>query len=160
MYFDLSLVKQAWNKVNLYIVFFSVPQIIHFDILRISGSWSEFSITWDNKPSHGIQLLSFKINDNGLCCIDVTPYVSGTEFSICICNTYDQYDWISSKEVYYAWVSSREDSLEFNKPKLVFEYETTGIDFVPIFIFSIILIAVIGIAVYVLNNQKKKIKHN
>ncbi len=102
MYFDFGSIKSGWNKVDLYLDFFLVSQIIHLDILRITGSWSEFSITWNNKPSHGMQLLSFLIDDNGLYYIDVSSHVSGTVFSICICTSYDQYAWISSREVYYA----------------------------------------------------------
>jgi len=158
MYFDLSLTEPGWNKVNLYLMFFSVPQLIKFDILRISSSWSEFTIKWDNKPKHDIQLLTFKIDDNGLCCIDVSSYVSRTAFSICICTTYDQYAWISSREVYYAWLSSREDSLDYNKPRLVVEYGTTHYNLGIGFIGFIVVITIIAIAVYVLINQQKKEK--
>ena len=159
IFFDLSLIKTGWRKVDLYLDFFLVLQIIHFDILRITGSWSEFSITWNNKPAHGMQLLSFLIDDDGLYYIDVSPHVSGTEFSICICTSYDQYAWISSREVYYAWMSSREDSWENNGPKLVIEYETTYVDLIIGLIGSIIAITVIGIAVFVLITQQKKKKH-
>ncbi len=158
MYFDLRSIKLGWNKVNLYLDFFLVSQIIHFDILRITGRWSEFLITWNNKPAHGMQLLSFLIADNGLYYIDVSSHVSGTVFSICICTSYDQYAWISSREVYYASISSREVSWENSRPKLVFEYETNYVDLILGLIGTIIAIAVIGVAVYVLFTQQKKKK--
>lgn len=121
MYFDFSSIAQGWEEVLLYLDFSLVSQTMYFDLVRITQNWNEYSITWNNKPSHGTTLVSsFGVPDDGLYYGDVSNVVSGTSFSICICSSYDQDD--------YVWISSREDYWENNRPRLVFDYPAPQVD--------------------------------
>ena len=119
LYFNLSSVPTGWNKVELYLDISLVSKTVDFDIYKIAESWKELSLTYENKPEHSSKLLTFQIADDVEWTEDVTAHVSGKEFSISIYSSdLSQHDDV--------WISSREDSSESRRPKLIFTYPTTS----------------------------------
>ena len=118
LYFDLSSINQGWEKVELYLTIISVPNDLDFKICESDGSWSESSITWNNRPSHGSHLRTITITKDAIWKLEVTSHVSSSEFSICIYAEYNQWGTVLIRSKEYSAIS--------NRPKLVFSYSATS----------------------------------
>ena len=120
-----------------------------------SASWSEYTITWNNKPARGTHLdTDSNLYDSEYFIIDISLSLitEGMILSICI----------------YENVPYKPDGLQANSrewgykvPVLVVEYKTPPIQIiVPIIVGVILVFAVISGIVYNQSNKKKKIRQN
>ncbi|MFW9873374.1 MAG: DNRLRE domain-containing protein [Candidatus Thorarchaeota archaeon] len=115
--FDISPQRKNWKNVELYLYItdFPAPAPLDFEICQITESWVESSITWNNKPAHGASLTNLTISQNGVKTVNLTKFISGTSFSICIFAEVSQWETIR--------IHSSEHSSLSSKPKLVFTYK-------------------------------------
>ena len=155
IHFSFSSISSGWDDVRLCLDMEEVSKVLYFDVYRTSGSWSESSITWNTRPSHGEFLFYFEISYDMFGCLDVTEDISGTSFSICICATYNQDDTIL--------ITSREYASEYYHPQLEFTYNpsSSGSQFNP----TITIIAVCSVlggggalaALYINKKRKREV---
>lgn len=144
IYFDLSDLVSGWSMVELYLTFSLVSEPVQFVIVRVRNNWDEDSLNWINRPIDDKELVIMDILENNGIIVDVTSYISGEFFSICIRTPYYQDEVVS--------ISSREDILESHRPRLLFSYSPSFNDptlkIISSFIIIMIIIAVISTVVY------------
>lgn len=75
-----SSVKDA--KISL--SFYDPDEITEIGVYLVSESWSESTITWNNKPAIGAQIATITPRYGQIYTIDVSNYVSGNDLSICL----------------------------------------------------------------------------
>jgi ribosomal protein L40E len=109
--FDLSEITTENKKIELYLDFSLVSEMVDFDIITIDHEWEESLITWYNKPLPGEKLLSFSVANDSEIHFDVSSIVSKDFFSICIDSPYFQNELVN--------ITSREYDWENFRPRLI-----------------------------------------
>ncbi|MHA1319258.1 MAG: CBM96 family carbohydrate-binding protein [Promethearchaeota archaeon] len=114
----------------------------------ISNSWNEYSITWNNRPSHSTVIDTettladgeyFNIN------IDVSLLIEGDYLSICIYeNTPYKPNGLQG--------NSREAG--YNDPKLIIEYEIPPLLVIGYIIGGIVIVGILGLIIYFAINKR------
>ncbi len=85
-HFNLTIIpsdaKILTAKIHFYL--YSVEETLDIQACQTSCDWEEYSITWDDKPTHGVNISALKVPANGNYQIDVSEYLTGKEISICL----------------------------------------------------------------------------
>jgi hypothetical protein len=105
-YFNFSNKPSNYERAEISLEFWGVSQTMNYTICLIEESWSEFSMTWINKPNKGQVISNIIVTSDTIYSIDVSSMISGrNNLSICVYieidNYVDDYAYITSKEGYY-----------------------------------------------------------
>ena len=106
LYFNFSNKPSDFIRAEISLEFWGVSQTMNYTICLIEEGWSEFSMTWINKPNKGQIISNLLVTSNTIYTIDVTSLIPGrNNLSICVYveidNYVDDYAYITSKEGYY-----------------------------------------------------------
>jgi hypothetical protein len=106
----------------------------------VSNHWNEKNLTWNDAPSHGLEITSEEITDGTEFNIDITDYINGSgDFSICI---FEQSPYCT-----HGLQSASDEGERSNSPRLVVQYQGISME-LTLFIFSFLLI-ILGFAILV-----------
>ncbi len=83
--FPLGERPSQWDKaeISLYFITIDDPTTINIHLVN-NNSWSEDTITWDNRPLEGELITSFSISEETKYTFDVSNYIQDPSLSICI----------------------------------------------------------------------------
>jgi len=149
--FPLPIVETEITKVYIssYWYSFLCETPLSVSACLVSNTWNEYTITWNNKPSHSTLLdTDSTLTDGEYFTIDIslTHITQGSTLSICIYeNAPYKPDGLQS--------GSREGG--YNTPELVVEYKTPPMLIIVPIMVGIVIAGIIGTIIYI-NIQKKK----
>lgn len=136
--------------IETYWYSFSSETSLSVSACQVNNFWNEYTITWNDRPSHGAVIDNDPNLADGeyfIINIDVSTVTEGEYFSLCI-----------YENTPYKPVGLRGNSREYgiNSPKLIIEYETHPMVILS-YVFGVIFIIVaIGAVVYVAISHRKK----
>jgi len=125
IHFYLFSVSEGWDNVSLCFHVGDIPKPFDLDMGIVNEYWSEYTITWNNRPSNITwEVKSFDFTTDGIYDFDVTDLISSTdlEFSIIL---YDQH----TEDEVNVLICAREYNLEYFRPQLLFYYEVPDTPF-------------------------------
>lgn len=119
LYFNLAGKPDSWMKVEIEITLF-VKSAEPFDVILylITEEWDEYTLTWNNKPSGGENIITLNIHDSFKIFFDISDYVRGDGMSICL-------KVASDEGLMHAY--SKESSHPY-PPQLIWTYEEEKIN--------------------------------
>ena len=143
IYFELPLGYEDYDGIYFHFTVYLdwIDSIFYANFYRVTQSWDEFTITWNNMPTIGEFLFSTQLTNHGkIFDINVTEYVTSYIFSFCITGSFPQ-DTM-------AQITSRDD--EGEEPPVIIlmdEQPQQQSNNLPIFIGTVVgVIAAVGVS--------------
>lgn len=151
--FDLSNSPEDFYKAELKLEFTSFS---HFDtitslleIYETTTNWSEYTITWENAPSHGVLITSGYVAEVGMYSFQITEAVLGILINWSICFTSDTEDWIR--------IASKQCSSSYYPPRIIFYYNTSDLPTLLVgIIVSLVGLSIIVVVLYKRYSKKRE----
>lgn len=159
--FNISSVSSEWSKATLSLTYWLTLKTFDVDIVRITTSWNEETITWNNKPAHDSTLLTMTVHESmeTTKLLDLSSdlewdFIYNKEvFSVCIHMPVNQGGIVGaiSKE-YVEYPSSK-------WPRLIFSFPSPTISFIPLWVLLLsIILSITGVTLYFNKYRSSKIK--
>lgn len=145
--FDLSNTPSTFRKVELQLEFTYVEASSWVYCYETSTDWGEYTITWENAPSHGTVLGSVNVTEEIIYKIDITDDLQNKSGLWSVCLASPDMNWLN--------LVSRETFL-YDPPQVIYTYEVSVL---PIIMSTIAIIGffggVLGIAFYIKYRKDK-----
>lgn len=147
-----------WNKAQIYLYFWGVSETQTLEVYLIEDDWTEYTLSYVNKPDKGEKICDLTIMTSfKWYVLNVSDYITPGMTNISICLTPN---FLSEDLVY---IDSREDA--YDKPRLVWTYETEGYAmddlFIPSYSAGALIICSIGSLAFLIISSRDKInKHH
>ena len=160
IHFNFSTEPQNVTKARIKFYVWSVGSTVNLSATIITTPWSEYSMTWMNKPSGKTHIAYIIIPSSGFYYIDITNYLAGrNNISICLnCSNYLNTDtaWIDSRE-WYSYNSQEVPMIEWTYTATSSTPPTSPMPFMPGFPVDITLLGLgIGIVGIVAITSRKR----
>ena len=153
-YLKFSLPEYSTELIRVYIdtywYSFMCETPLSVSACQVSNSWSEYTITWNNRPSHGADIATETTlvdGDHFAFIIPLDMLTEGADFSVCIYeNTPYKPDGLQG--------NSREAG--YRVPKMVIEYEVPPLEIMLYVIIGIIVVSTVGLIIFAVVQQKRR----
>lgn len=146
LHFSFTDKPENWNKAEIDISIQSTTIPFYVTVFLITGVWDEYTLTWNNRLSHGEIITSLTIYSTSDLFFDISEYIIGDGISICVTTSNTQVGTLTAY--------SREWS--YNPPQLIWTYSPNDNNGEKINGYNILLLMVSFIGIVFLIYRKQK----
>lgn len=148
LHFSFTDKPDNWNKAEIDISIQSTTIPFYVTVYLITAVWDEYTLTWNNKPSHGVNITSITIYSTTDLFFDISEYIIGDGISICVTTSNTQIGTLTA--------FSREWSS--NQPQLIWTYtpnDNNG-EIINGYNILLLMLSLIGIVFIIYRKQKAR----